>query len=221
MSKSATSAAALAFASLSVEQRAESAVASLQAMGRLMAETKGFGKQAKSLRDKVAKNTIEAHAHNLSALVLLDLIDPEYGAEGHRNTTTGPAYMAKLVEVGFSEAKAKLFWEYGQLALKEPVTEAGDLTGLVEAAQNGPKAVLKMLAKAGVEKENDLRKIVQPSKTTPAQMVDKLTAKLTDAELEACFEEVRNIRLDRQEAAEAKASANVAAAVQQPMQQAA
>lgn len=188
-----------AFAALSEDDRSTLGAASMGEMGRLMAEVKGLGKQAKSLKAKVDQNTIAAHAHNIAAIVALGLKDLEYGEPNHRNTTTGPAYMGQLVELGFSEAKAKLFWEYGQIALKEPVTEAGSLVGIEDTAKAGPKAILKFLEKIGVEKESDLKKIVQPVKTSVSVMVDKLTSKLSDAEFETMCDDVREIRKERAE----------------------
>lgn len=200
-------AAVAAFAALSEDDRTTLGAASMGEMGRLMAEVKGLGKQAKSLKDKVNANTIAAHAHNIAAIVALGLKDDQYGQPNHRNTTTGPAYMAQLAELGFSEAKAKLFWEYGQLALKEPTTEAGSLVGIEDTAKAGPKAILKFLEKIGVEKEADLKKIVQPVVTSVATMVDKLTAKLSDAEFETLCDDVREIRMERAEKDRAAAEA--------------
>jgi len=197
---------ALAFAALSAEQRAGNAALSFAEMGKAMAEIKGIGKQSKALKSKVNTLTINAHAHNIAVLVLLDLVDPEYGNPDHRNTTTGPKYMADLQEQGFSEAKAKLFWEYGQLALKEPE----GLAGITEAAMVGPKGVANFLKKLDIDTEAALKKIVQPVKADPAKMVDKITQGLSDDEFDACIEEVMTLRQARKD----QAGANVAAAVQ-------
>ncbi len=207
----------LSFAAMSADDRMTFAASAVQEMSRLMAEVKGLGKNAKALKAKADANTIAAHATNIATIVAMELIDENYGSEDYRNTTTGPAYRKTLMEAGFSEAKAKMFWEYGQLSLKEP--EA--LVGLVDAADHGPKSVLAFLAKKEVTKESDLKKIVQPETTPIEVMVDKMTKKLSDAEFEVMCEAVRLIRLERLEAEKGAVESNIVAAVQPDMQQAA
>lgn len=145
------------------DEQAKFATSSFEEMGKLMGSAKGHAKSAKRAKTASDRDTIRAHALNIACINVLGLVDEFYGVEGHRNNDSGPEYRGFLTAAGFSEAKAKLFWEYGQLSLKEPVMEAGDFTGLKDAAKDG-MAVLKFLAKQGVEKEADLKKVVQPVK---------------------------------------------------------
>jgi hypothetical protein len=214
LNATAISAAVAGFAGLSDEDRVKKGAEAIGLIGGLFADIKALGKQSKVLKDRANDFTIKAHAANIAALVFLDLKDEKYGSPDYRNTTTGPAYVSKLKEAGVSEAKAKLFWEYGQLALKEPVVEGengADFTGLNDVAKAGPGAVVQFFAKQGIETEAGLKKIVQPTKTSIAAMVHKLTAKLSDDELEMTMLEVAELRAKAAEEAAKKAAAEAIA----------
>ena len=159
--------------------RAEFAMSSFDEMGDLMKSVGRAKKASAQAKKALDRSTIRAHAINIAAILILGMKDEAYGDEGHRNTTSGPAYREQLQEAGFSETKAKLFWEYGQLALKEPVAEAGDFTGLVEAingSKDPVKTVAAFLAKQEITKEADLKKVVQPvaAKTFEEKVLDMI-----------------------------------------------
>jgi hypothetical protein len=114
-------------------------------------------KSAKASKKDADLHVFTAYCANFCLMAEEGLFDADYGKPDYRNTTTGPAYRARLQSGGLTEAKAKLLWELGNLGYQ---MIDGLSAILDDAAKRNIRSVASLLKKADLDSESALRKFL-------------------------------------------------------------